>query len=293
MQPTMNPKVESFRDTATGTYTHVVHAGSGSAAAIIDPLLDFDAASAAISTESADRVLAFVDQQALRVCWILETHAHADHLSASSYLRQRTGARLGIGRGIVDVQQHWRDVFALDDEFVADGSQFDHLFMDGERFCIGELAVEVMATPGHTGDGLTYVIGDAAFVGDTLFAPDLGSARCDFPGGDAQRLFASIQRILALPAHTRLFLCHDYPPEGREAQPYVLVRDQVATNIHVGQGRAQADFVDLRQRRDASLPQPRLILPSLQVNIRAGEMPKAGADGKVFLKLPLNQLESR
>jgi len=289
----MNPTVESFRDPTTGTFSHIVFAQDGGEAAIIDPLLDFDPASATTATESADRLLAFVAAHALRVVWILETHAHADHLSAASYLRERTGARLGIGEGIVEVQKHWCEVFALEHDFVADGRQFDHLFVDGERFFIGELEVRVMATPGHTSDGLTYLIGDAAFVGDTLFAPDLGSARCDFPGGDAARLYGSIQRILALPGQTRLFLCHDYPPEGREAQPFVRVAQQRERNIHVGQDAALEAFVHMRRTRDAGLPQPRLILPSLQVNIRGGRLPPADADGKVFLKLPLNQTELR
>ncbi|MBS0213212.1 MAG: MBL fold metallo-hydrolase [Proteobacteria bacterium] len=287
------PQVEAFFDKDTGTFTHLVHAGAGSAAAIVDPVLDFDAAAARTSTKSADAVLAFVRAHALNVEWILETHAHADHLSAGGYLRDALGAKLAIGRGIVGVQQTFKALFGLGDEFIPDGSQFDRLFDDGDAFAIGALPARVLATPGHTGDSLTYVIGDAAFVGDTLFAPDVGTARCDFPGGDAARLYASTRSILALPDTTRIFLCHDYPPAGRGALAQVALADEKAHNIHVGGGAGEADFVRLRTARDATLPVPKLLLPALQVNIRGGRLPPAEADGTSYLRLPLNRLGSR
>ncbi|MEO8743595.1 MAG: MBL fold metallo-hydrolase, partial [Lysobacteraceae bacterium] len=242
------------------------------------------------TTFSADAVLAFVREHSLRVEWILETHAHADHLSAGGYLRDLLGAKLAIGRGIVDVQQTFKKLFDLGDEFVADGRQFDRLFDDGDVFAIGDIEARVLATPGHTGDSLTYVIGDAAFVGDTVFAPDVGTARCDFPGGDAARLYASIRKILALPQDTRLFLCHDYPPAGREVTAETSIAAQSAHNVHVGGDKDEKTFVAMRNARDAGLPVPRLLLPALQVNIRGGSMPQADANGIAYLRLPLNQL---
>jgi len=286
----MHPTVEAFRDAQTGTFSYVVYDAPGGSAAIIDPVLDFDPVSARTSTESAERLLAFVAEQRLHVEWVLETHAHADHLSAGGFLKDRLAARLGIGRGITAVQAWCQQLFGLGAEFVADGSQFDRLFDADECFTIGQLHARALATPGHTSDGLTYVIGDAAFVGDTVFAPDNGSARCDFPGGDAQRLYDSIQLILALPPTTRLFLCHDYPPAGRAPLSQTTVAAEAAANIHVGNGRTAADFVQMRRARDASLPQPRLILPALQVNIRGGRLPPPEANGLRYLKLPLNQI---
>ena len=283
------PLVEAFFHKDTGTFTYVVHAGDGSDAAIIDPVLDYDAVSARTSTLSADAVLAFVRAHALRVGWILETHAHADHLSAGGYLRDVLGAQLAIGRGIVDVQAYFKQLFGLGDGFVADGRQFDRLFDDGEVFPIGHLEVRVVATPGHTGDSLTYVVGDAAFVGDTVFAPDIGTARCDFPGGDAARLYASIRKILALPQGTRLFLCHDYPPSGRDAAAESSIAAQSAHNMHVGGDKDEKTFVAMRNARDAGLPVPRLLLPALQVNIRGGRLPEADANGIAYLRLPLNR----
>ncbi|NCT67934.1 MAG: MBL fold metallo-hydrolase [Rhodanobacteraceae bacterium] len=285
-----SPAVQAFFHPDTSTFTYVVHEGVGGAAAIIDPVLDYDAAAARTATASADAVLAFVRAQDLRVEWILETHAHADHLSAGGYLRDALGAPLAIGRGIVEVQARFKALFGLGEEFVADGRQFDRLFDDGDTFRIGGLAARVLATPGHTGDSLTYVIGDAAFVGDTLFAPDVGTARCDFPGGDAAQLYASIQRILALPADTRIFLCHDYPPGGRAPLAQTSIAAQRRDNVHVGHVAGLADFVALRTGRDATLPVPRLILPALQVNIRGGRLPAAEANGVAYLRLPLNQV---
>jgi len=283
-----HPDVESFLHKDTGTWTHVVH--DGDAAAIIDPVLDYDAASARTSTASADAVLAFVRQRALRVEWILETHAHADHLSAAGHLHDTTGAPVAIGRGITDVQAHFKQVFGLDEDFVADGRQFDRLLDDGDELAVGSLRARAIATPGHTRDGLTYVVGDAAFIGDTLFAPDLGTARCDFPGGDATQLYASIRRILALPETTRLFLCHDYPPASREPLVATTVACEAKENVQVGGGVGEADFVAKRRARDATLPVPRLLLPALQVNIRGGRLPPADADGRRYLRLPLDRI---
>ncbi|MBS0193196.1 MAG: MBL fold metallo-hydrolase [Proteobacteria bacterium] len=285
--------VEPFFHPDTGTFTYVAHAGEGSAAAIVDPVLDYDAAAARTATKSADAVLAFVRAQALKVEWVLETHAHADHLSAGGYLRDALGAKLAIGRGIVEVQKTFKALFGLGDEFMADGSQFDRLFDDGDAFQIGARVAQVLATPGHTDDSLTYLIGDAAFIGDTLFAPDVGSARCDFPGGDAVRLHRSIRAILALPTDTRIFLCHDYPPAGRGAMAQTSIAAQRAHNIHVGGDVAEAEFVRLRTARDAGLPVPRLLLPALQVNIRGGRLPPAEANATSYLRLPLNRLGSR
>lgn len=286
----MNPRVESFYDKATFTFTYVVYDQDGGHAAIVDPVLDFDPASARTSTTSADRVLAFVREHALTVDWILETHAHADHLTAAAHLRRGTGAKVAIGRGITRVQERFKALFGLEDGFRADGSQFDHLFADGDSFRIGALEARVIATPGHTDDSLTYVIGDAAFVGDTVFAPETGTARTDFPGGDAARLYASIQKILALPQDTRIFLCHDYPDGKREPVAETSVSAQAHNNIHVGGPIGEVDFVAMRRARDATLPPPRLLLPALQVNIRGGQLPEPDNNGVSYLRLPLNQL---
>ncbi len=279
-----HPAVESFFHRDTGTWTHVVH--DGNAAAIIDPVLDYDAATARISTASADAVLAFVREQALRVAWILETHAHADHLSAAGHLHDVLAAPVAIGRGIVAVQAHFKQVFGLGDEFSADGSQFDRLLDDGDALPIGSLTAQVIATPGHTRDGLSYVVGDAAFIGDTLFAPDLGTARCDFPGGDAGALYASIRRILSLPETTRLFLCHDYPPPVRSAWRETTVACEARENVHVGGGVGEAEFIAKRRARDVTLSPPRLLLPALQVNLRGGRLPPIDADSHRWLRLP-------
>ena len=283
-----HPEVESFLHKDTGTWTHVLH--DGEAAAIIDPVLDYDAASACTSAASADAVLAFVRQRALRVEWILETHAHADHLSAAGHLHDALGAPVAIGRGILDVQAHFKQVFGLGDEFIADGRQFDRLLDDGDQLAVGSLRVCAIATPGHTRDGLTYVVGDAAFIGDTLFAPDIGTARCDFPGGDAEQLYASIRRILALPETTRLFLCHDYPPTSREPLVATTIAAEAHDNVQIGGGVDEAEFVAKRRARDATLKVPRLLLPSLQVNIRGGRLPPADIDGHRYLRLPLDRI---
>lgn len=281
-------RVESFFHQETGSFTHLVH--DGTIAAIIDPVLDYDAGAALTSTIAADAVLAFVQEHHLQVAWLLETHAHADHLSAAGYLHDALGAPVAIGRGIVDVQVCFKRLYGLDDDFVTDGSQFDRLFSDGDSFEVGSMPARAVATPGHTGDSITYLIGDAAFIGDTLFAPDTGTARCDFPGADAAELYRSICTILALPATTRLFLCHDYPSGGRAPIAQSSVGTQAATNVHIGKGTSESAFVSLRKTRDASLPVPRLILPSLQVNIRAGRLPSADANGIRYLRLPLDQI---
>ncbi|GAB6195341.1 MBL fold metallo-hydrolase [Lysobacter xanthus] len=283
-------QVEPFYDRDTSTFTYVVYDRDGGRAAIVDPVLDYDAVAARTATRSAEALLAFVHAQALTVDWILETHAHADHLTAAAWLRDRLGAKVAIGAGIVDVQRRFAPLFGAGSGLEPDGRQFDRLFVDGDTFDVGTLQARVLATPGHTDDSLTYVIGDAAFVGDTLFAPETGTARCDFPGGDAARLHASIRRIHDLPEHTRLFLCHDYP-NGREPRAAWSL-DESRGNVHLTDLDAEA-YVALRRARDATLPPPRLILPALQVNLRAGRLPEPDADGIRYLRLPLNQLGAR
>jgi len=286
----MRPDVHSLYDPTTGTLTHVVHAGRGSVCAIIDPVLDYDAKSGRTSTVSADALIAAVRSLDLRVEWILETHAHADHISSAPYVKQVLGGRIAIGERIREVQDVFRKVFNLEPEFHADGSQFDHLFADGESFGIGALQAKVMHVPGHTPACVAYLVGDCAFVGDTLFLPDVGTARCDFPGGDAATLFRSVRRLLALSGQTKLYMCHDYPPAGRELRFCATVDEERGGNIHVADGIAEEAFVDMRTRRDATLSMPTLILPSVQLNIRAGKLPPADDNGIHYLKIPLNAL---
>ncbi len=286
----MNPTVKAFFDPATWTVSYVVYEKPGTSAAIVDPVLDYDPKSGRTRTESADQLIAFVREHDLRVEWILETHAHADHLSAAPYLRQQLGGKVAIGGDIGVVQDVFKRVFHLEPEFRTDGAQFDHLFQDGETFAIGPLQARAIATPGHTPACMAYQVGDAVFVGDTLFMPDVGTARCDFPGGSAPTLYRSIQKLLSLPPHTRLFMCHDYPPAGREPAWESTVAAQRAGNVHVRDGVTEADFVALRTRRDATLEMPVLILPSVQVNIRAGELPPPEANGVSYLKIPVNAL---
>ena len=283
------PEVESFFDPATFTVTHVVADPATKRAAIVDPVLDYDPASGRTSTQSADAVIAHVRARGLTVDWILETHVHADHLSSAPHIRAALGGRVGIGANIRTVQNTFGDAFNAEPGFARDGSQFDHLFADGERFAIGSIEAVALHTPGHTPACMTYVIGDAGFVGDTLFMPDYGTARCDFPGGDARVLYRSIRRLFALPGETRLFMCHDYLPEGRSDYLWVTtVAEERARNIHVHEGISEDDFVAMRQGRDATLSMPRLILPSVQVNMRAGGMPPAEANGVAYLKIPVN-----
>jgi glyoxylase-like metal-dependent hydrolase (beta-lactamase superfamily II) len=289
--PAAAPIVTAFLDDATNTVSYVVQDPQGSACAVVDSVLDFDHAAGRTGTASADRIVAFVTESGLKVDWILESHVHADHLSAAPYLQKRLGGKIGIGSHITTVQDTFGKVFNEGTEFQRDGSQFDALFKDGDSFHIGQLRADVMHTPGHTPACLTYVIGDAAFVGDTLFMPDFGTARCDFPGGSANDLYSSIQRILALPEQTRIFVGHDYKAPGRDAFAWeTTVGAQKAANVHVGGGRGEVDFVAMRQTRDATLPMPKLIVPSLQINMRAGHMPPADDSGAVMLKLPINRL---
>ena len=287
----MKPDVTAFFDEATNTATYLIADPTGSACAIVDSVLDFDYASGRTDTRSADAVIAHVRHAKLDLQWILETHVHADHLSAAPYIQDQLGGKIGIGSHITDVQTTFGKVFNEGTEFQRDGSQFDRLFVEGDSFHIGQLRGDVLHTPGHTPACMTYVIGDAAFVGDTLFMPDFGTARCDFPGGSAAVMYASVQRILALPDETRVFVCHDYKAPGRETFAWEsTVGDQKRRNVHIGAGRSMEDFVALRQARDASLDMPRLIIPSLQINMRAGHMPQAAEDGKIYLKVPINGL---
>ncbi len=284
------PQVEGFFDKGTWTVTYVVHNGPGSACAILDSVLDYDPKSGRTRTTSADKVIAFVKAQQLNVEWILETHAHADHLSAAPYLKQHLGGQIAIGDQITRVQKVFKDIFNLEPEFKQDGSQFDVLFKDNETFQIGELTAKVLAVPGHTPACVAYQVGDAVFVGDTMFMPDVGSARCDFPGGDAKTLYASTRKILSLPPQTRLFMCHDYPPNDRPVAFETTVAEQRAKNIHVNDSVSEAQFVEMRSKRDATLEMPVLILPAVQINIRAGEMPPKEANGTAYVKIPINAL---
>ncbi|AXC50392.1 MBL fold metallo-hydrolase [Paracoccus suum] len=285
------PDVTGFFDPATNTVSYIVRDPASNHAAIVDSVLDFDYASGSTDFSSADRLISAVEADDLVIDWILETHVHADHLSAAPYLQQRLGGRIGIGERITVVQDTFGKIFNEGTEFQRDGSQFDQLFYEGDAFSIGGMTGTVLHTPGHTPACLTYLIGDAAFVGDTLFMPDYGTARCDFPGGSAEVLFASIQKIFALPDETRIFVGHDYLPEGRsEFRWQTTVADQRAANVHVGGGRPRDEFVAMRDARDGTLAMPRLIIPSLQINMRAGQMPPPETDGTRYLKVPLNRL---
>ena len=286
----MTPIVKSFFDPATWTISHVVHEKEGGACAIIDAVLDYDARSGRTRTTSADKLAAFVQENKLQVAWILETHAHADHLSAAHYLRGKLGGKIAIGAAITQVQTTFKRIFNLEPGFQTDGRQFDRLLQDGETLAIGALQIRALSVPGHTPACMAYLTGDAVFVGDTLFMPDVGTARCDFPGGDASALYRSVRRLLSLPPETRLFMCHDYPPEGRPPVWESTVAEQRAKNIHVHDGVSEEDFVKMRTARDATLDMPTLILPSVQVNIRAGELPPAEDNGVSYLKIPLNAL---
>jgi glyoxylase-like metal-dependent hydrolase (beta-lactamase superfamily II) len=287
----MHPRVHAFFDEATNTATYVVAEPEGNACAVIDSVLDFDYASGRTDTRSADAVIAFIRDQGFRLEWILETHVHADHLSAAPYLAEALGGRLAIGEKITVVQDTFGKVFNEGTRFARDGSQFDRLLTDGDSVMIGQMRCDALHTPGHTPACMTFVIGDAAFVGDTLFMPDYGTARCDFPGGSAAVMYDSIQRILALPDATRIFVCHDYKAPDRDAYAWeTTVGNQKALNKHVGAGRPKAEFVAMREARDATLAMPRLIIPSLQINMRAGHMPEPEDNGTAYLKVPLNGL---
>ncbi|MGJ4940664.1 MBL fold metallo-hydrolase [Bradyrhizobium sp. HKCCYLS1011] len=287
----VKPKVAGFFDPDTSTISYVVQDPQSASCAIVDPVMDIDYAAGRISFKSADIVIDYVRTNGLTLEWLIETHAHADHLSASPYIQEKLGGKIGIGDHILTVQETFGKVFNEGTEFRRDGSQFDRLFKDGETYTIGNMTAFVMHTPGHTPACATHVIGDAAFVGDTLFMPDGGTARADFPGGNARTLFRSIRRILeTLPPETRLFMCHDYAPNGRDVRWETMVGEERAANIHVRDGVTEDEFVAMREARDRTLGMPRLIIPSLQVNIRAGHLPPPDASGKTFLKVPINAL---
>lgn len=282
------PSVQSFHHAGSGTFTHVVADPATGAAAVIDPVLDYDAPSGRTGTAAVSAVLAHVRENGLRVEWILETHAHADHLSAAPVVQAAVGGRIAIGAGITRVQATFKPLYGLEDDFATDGSQFGHLFRDGERFPLGTLDARVIACPGHTPDSVAYLIGDALFPGDSLFMPDGGTARCDFPGGDAATLYRSIRRLYELPDATRVFVCHDYGPGGRAVACETTIGAQRAGNLHVRNGVDEAAFVQLREARDATLSLPALIHPSVQVNIRAGRLPPADGHGVRHLRIPLD-----
>jgi len=285
-----NMTTRGFFDPATWTISYVTWDRASRHAAVIDPVLDFDFKSGHTATASADALLAYIREQALTVDWILETHAHADHLSGARYVQAQAGGRIGISENIRAVQAAFKKLYNLEREFLPDGSQFDHLFKDGERFRIGEIEATAMLVPGHTPADMAYAMDGAVFVGDTLFMPDVGTARTDFPGGSAHQLFQSVRRLLALPPETVIYVCHDYPPAGREARWQTTVAEQRAANIHVRDGIPEEDFVKMRTARDATLDVPTLILPSIQVNVRAGAMPPADSNGVAYLKIPINAL---
>jgi glyoxylase-like metal-dependent hydrolase (beta-lactamase superfamily II) len=290
VETSVEPEVTAFFDAPTNTISYVVKDPASAACAVVDSVMDIDYAAGRITHGSADAIIAHIKAHGLKLEWVIETHVHADHLSAAPYIQQQLGGRIGIGDQITVVQDVFGKVFNEGTEFRRDGSQFDRLFRDGDTYSIGAMTAFAMHTPGHTPACMTHVIGDAAFVGDTLFMPDGGSARADFPGGDARTLFRSIHRVLALPSETRLFICHDYAPNGRAIQWETTVGAERAENIHVRDGVTEDEFVAMREARDKTLGMPRLILPSLQVNMRAGELPPADASGRVFLKLPVNAL---
>ena len=286
----VRPEVTAFFDPPTNTVSYVVKDPGSNACAIIDSVMDIDYAAGRISYESADTIIAFVTERGLAVEWLIETHAHADHLSAAPYIQGKVGGKLGIGENIRIVQDVFGKIFNEGTEFQRDGSQFDRLFKDGDTYRISGMMAFAMLTPGHTPACMTHVIGDAAFVGDTLFMPDGGTARADFPGGDARVLFRSIKRVLELPPEVRLFMCHDYAPGGREIKWETTVADERAHNIHVRDGVSEDEFVGMRQARDATLDLPKLIIPSIQVNMRGGNLPEPDATGKRHLKVPINEL---
>ena len=282
--------VHPFFDEKTWTVSYVIVDNATQCAAIVDPVLDFDFKSGRTSTLQADKMLACISDHGLKVQWILETHAHADHLSGARYLQEKVGGRIAIGERIKEVQATFKKLYNLERNFLPNGAQFDHLFEDDEVFMIGEVEVRALPVPGHTPADMAYVVDGAVFVGDTLFMPDVGTARADFPGGDAHTLYRSMRRLLALPPETQVFVCHDYPPAGRQAAWETTVAEQRAKNIHVRDGVGEDEFVKMRTARDAMLEVPTLILPSIQVNIRAGQLPPAEDDGVSYLKIPLNAL---
>lgn len=286
----MNPIIKSFFHVETATFTHIIIDPDSHHAAIVDPVLDYAIQSGHTGTVSAEEVAAYITAEALQLDWVLETHAHADHLSAAPYFKKRFGAKVAIGSGISKVQQTFEKIFNFAETLDSEKMKFDHLFEDEDVFSIGELQARAMATPGHTSDSISYLVGNTAFIGDTLFMPDYGTARCDFPGGDARQFYHSVQRIFSLPENTRLYVCHDYIPEGinREHTPYATVAEQKLHNVHLNKSISEDEFVMMRELRDKTLDLPKLIIPSIQVNIRAGEMPLPEANGIAYLKVPVN-----
>ena len=284
------PEVKPFTDSASNTISYVVKNPGSQSCAIIDAVMDIDYSAGRLTYESADAMIAYIKANNLNLEWLIETHAHADHLSGAPYIQQRLGGNIGIGAGIIQIQEEFGKLFNEGTEFQRDGSQFDRLFEDGDTYSIGSMTVTTMHTPGHTPACMVHVIGNAAFVGDTLFMPDSGTARADFPGGDARQLFRSIKRVLALPSEMRLFMCHDYGPDGRDIEWVTTVAEERMNNIHVKDGVTEDEFVELRETRDKKLSMPQLIIPSLQVNIRAGRLPEPDESGKRYFKVPINQL---
>ena len=287
---TSQARIQAFHDPHTGTLSYLLWDSASRHAAIIDPVLDFSIRAGRTSTEGADRIAEQVEREGLQIDWILETHAHADHLSAARHLQRRFGGRIAIGEHIREVQATFKTLFNLERNFLPDGTQFDHLFQDGEHFQVGGITLQALFVPGHTPADMAYLMDGAVFVGDTLFMPDLGSARADFPGGDARKLYRSMRRLLELPPETRVYVCHDYPPDSRGLAFQSTVAEQRAANIHVRDGISEDEFVAMRRARDATLDVPALILPALQVNVRAGELPPADDNGVRYLRIPLDQL---
>lgn len=287
----ISPIVKGFWDEPTGSWQYVFHDPQTMKGAIVDPVLNFDPMSASTTTDSADEILRYVADAGIEIVWILDTHPHADHFTAAPYLKEKLGAPTGIGEHVIKVQKLWKDIYNLPDDFPTDGSQWDRLFADGEEFAVGTVPVRVMFSPGHTMASITYVAGDAAFVHDTLMMPDSGTSRADFPGGDSSALYNSLQAILSLPEETRIFVGHDYRPDGRDPRCESTVGEQKRQNIHLRGGKSEADYVSLRDRRDATLPLPKLMLAALQVNTRGGRLPEAESNGTAYLKIPLNRFK--
>jgi glyoxylase-like metal-dependent hydrolase (beta-lactamase superfamily II) len=286
----MTPEIKHFHDSQSGTFSYVVSDPATKRAAIIDPVLGFSLETGRTNAEHVDAIAGWVEAQSLKVDWILETHAHADHVSSAQLIKSRLGGQVAIGEGIRSVQAHFGTLFNLGREFVADGQEFDRLFEDGETFAVGELEVRVLHTPGHTNDSVTYLVGNAAFVGDTVFMTDFGTARCDFPGGDAGLLYDSVMKLFALPDDTIFYLCHDYPPSERELRHAVPIAEQRADNVHINDTVTRDSFIKMRNERDATLKPPQLVLPSLQVNIRAGHLPEPDDNGTVYLRIPVDTI---
>ncbi len=286
----LKPFVQAFYEKSSGTISYVVQDPSSKNCAVIDSVLNFDFSSGRTSTESADEIIRYIEQKKLELEWIIETHVHADHLSAAPYIQEKIGGKIGIGEKIILIQDQFGKIFNEGTRFQRDGSQFDRLFKDGDQYSIGSMNARTMHTPGHTPACMVHIIEDAAFVGDTLFMPDGGTARADFPGGDARDLYRSVKRVLELPSETRLFICHDYGPGGRDAAWETTVGEQKEKNIHVRDGVTEDEFVEMRETRDSTLSMPKLIIPSIQVNMRAGEMPEKEDNGVNYIKIPINKL---